>query len=189
MRTIIPKDAILVPERAVRVFKGQIFDTYQWQEKMFDGTVATFEMLKRPDTIEVLVVEDNKLLVQEQEQPFLGKFWSFAGGRHDHEETELEAARRELKEESGLECASWNLIHMTQPHRKIESFALTYVACRITVRGAQNLDPGEKIINHWMSLEELRVLAGKERFRGNALSLLADCIEADDILKIPTFAT
>src|SRR5690242_13066481 len=94
MRTTIPKDALLIPEHAARVFKGKIFDTYQWEETMFDGTRDIFEMLKRPDSVEVLVVHEGKLLVQKQEQPFLGQFYSFPGGGHDHEgEDELGAAK------------------------------------------------------------------------------------------------
>jgi len=36
--------------QAQRVFKGIIFDVYQWKQKMFDGSQGIFEMLKRPDT-------------------------------------------------------------------------------------------------------------------------------------------
>ncbi len=36
-----------IPPNAKRVFKGIIFDVYQWQQKMFDGSKETFEMLKR----------------------------------------------------------------------------------------------------------------------------------------------
>jgi len=44
MRNIIPKNARLVPEEAKLVFKGIIYDVYQWEQKMFDGTFSTFEM-------------------------------------------------------------------------------------------------------------------------------------------------
>ena len=35
-----------VPKQAKRVFKGVIFDVYQWEQEMFDGTKEIFEKLK-----------------------------------------------------------------------------------------------------------------------------------------------
>lgn len=33
MRTVIPRNAKLVPPEAKRVFKGIIYDVYHWQQK------------------------------------------------------------------------------------------------------------------------------------------------------------
>lgn len=50
-----------IPINARRVFKGIIFDVYQWEQKMFDGNFKTFEMLKRPNTVEIIAIRDNKI--------------------------------------------------------------------------------------------------------------------------------
>lgn len=61
------------------MFKGVIFDVYQWEQEMFDGTTQTFEKLKRPDTIMVIpVTEDGKIILTEQEQPGKKPFISAA---------------------------------------------------------------------------------------------------------------
>ncbi len=188
MRTILPKNAIMVPEHATCVFKGKIFDTYQWEEKMFDGSAATFEMLKRPDTVEMLVIHDGKLLVQKQEQPHLGNFFGFPGGRHDHaDETELEAAKRELLEETGRVCASWRLVRAVQSYSKIESFYFVFLATDVVSEGALSLDPGEKIENVWMTFAEVQECMRGENFRSGTHSLFEGVKEIDDLLKLPTY--
>ncbi|MEI7603954.1 MAG: hypothetical protein WCJ19_02970 [bacterium] len=47
-----------IPEDAVKVFSGVIFDVYQWQQLQFDGTYATFEKIKRNDVALVIPIMD-----------------------------------------------------------------------------------------------------------------------------------
>ena len=69
---------------------------------MFNGTFQTFEMLKRPGTAMVIpVLENGKIVLTKQTQPNRHAFFGFAGGRVDKDETPLQAAIRELKEETG----------------------------------------------------------------------------------------
>ena len=63
MRTIVPENINGIPADAKRVFEGVIFDVYQWQQKMFDGSTETFEVLKRPDSVEVIAIKDGKMVV------------------------------------------------------------------------------------------------------------------------------
>ena len=43
-----------IPKDARCVFKGVIFEVWQWEQKMFDGSMATFERIKRPDTVVII---------------------------------------------------------------------------------------------------------------------------------------
>lgn len=102
MRKIIPKDAVLIPDAANRVFKGVVYDVYQWEQELFDGSHATFEMLKRPDTASVLPVVDNKVVILNEEQSHRGFKITFPSGRVDPADTSmLETAQRETFEETG----------------------------------------------------------------------------------------
>ena len=66
----LPDNAILIPDNASCVFRGVLFDVYQWQQKMFDGSHGTFEMLRRPDTIAVVAIDDDgKIIACHEEQP------------------------------------------------------------------------------------------------------------------------
>lgn len=98
-----------IPPQAKRVFKGIIFDVYHWQQKMFDGSEETFEMLKRVNTIEVISIKDGKICISHQSQPTKKDFYSLFGGRAEEGEEPLTTAKRELLEESGMTSDSWEL--------------------------------------------------------------------------------
>ncbi len=54
-------------------------------------------MLKRPDTVKVIAIKDDKIVMLEQEQPSHPAFYDFPGGMHDDEdETELEATKKRI---------------------------------------------------------------------------------------------
>lgn len=186
MRTIIPKNTKLIPAHAKKVFKGQIFDVYQWQQEMFDGTKATFEMLKRPDTLKVIAVKDDKVVVLDEQQPGHDSFYDFPGGRHDYEnESELEAAKRELIEETGMRFANWKLAKIDQPHSKIDWLVYVFVASDFVDQQDPKLDSGEKIEVKLVNLKELKALMNSPKARYNANDILDKCDTVDDLLNLP----
>ena len=88
-----------LPKNAERVFKGVIFDIYQWEQEMFDGSTETFERILRPDLVCLIATVGDKIMVLDQEQPARPPFISLPGGRMDMEgETPLDTAKRELRE-------------------------------------------------------------------------------------------
>src|SRR3990167_5801555 len=124
-----PKSKQPIPENAKRVFKGVVFDVYQWEQKMFDCSKATFEKLKRPDTVVVFpVLPDGKIILTEQEQPGKAPFIGATGGRIDEGEEVLDAARRELLEESGYTDRGFFFLGAPQPVGKIDWAVFTFVA-------------------------------------------------------------
>ncbi len=158
MRTFIPKDAHVVPAQAKCVFKGVIYDVYQWPQKRFDGSEATFEMLKRPDTVKVMAIKGDKLVAVFEEQPDRPAMLTLPGGRHDVEsETELECAKRELHEETGMVFKTWKLISAVQKHHKIEQIVYIFLATNFERQDKSHVDPGEKIV-----LRELTFVEAKE---------------------------
>src|ERR1700761_2937477 len=70
----IPKGVKLHSEHSNKVFEGVRFDIYQWQQEMFDGSVATFEVAKRNDTIVVIpILDDERILAVRERQPHWDK--------------------------------------------------------------------------------------------------------------------
>lgn len=158
-KKIIPEHSILIPEKAKLVFKGVLFDTYQWQQDMYDGTTATFEMMKNFDYVQIVAVKDNKLVIINDEQPHRGMHTHFPGGRADHAgETWLEAAKREMREETGLSFKSWRLIAVYQPSSVVEQFAVWFLATDFEEEVPQQLDGGEKITVVLKPFEEVRAM-------------------------------
>lgn len=189
MRTIIPQNAKLVPKEAECVFKGQIFDVYQWQQKMFDGSFQTFEMLKRADTVKVIAIKDSKIVICEEQQPNTKVFFDVPSGRHDVEsESELEAAKRELLEETGMTFASWKLISIRQSNTKIDWFVYMFLATDFINQGAQMLDAGEKITVHLKSFSETIELANDPRNRYIPVEILKKAGSIDGLLNLPDFS-
>lgn len=161
MREFIPETARTIPEEAECKFRGGLFDVYQWPQELFDGSIATFEMLKRQDTVQIIAIKDNKIIVTYQTQPRQGWFYDYPGGRHDNpEENELDAAKRELREETGMSFREWRLIDVRQPFTKLDWLVYTFLALDFEGQGEQELDAGEMIKVEEMTFEELVKCSG-----------------------------
>lgn len=189
MRTILPAKHRLIPPQAKLVFKGQIFDVFQWEQELYDGTSATFEMLRRPDTLQVMAVRDHQLVVLKEEQPSMGPaFYGLPGGRHDvSTETEVEAAQRELREETGMVFKHWRLVGVTQPHAKIEWFVYHFVATGYESSGPVHLDAGEKIVVDLKDYDEVLALARGDQARNLPLEYLEQAGSIDGLADLPAY--
>ncbi len=187
MRTVVPENAQLLPDKAQKVFDGVIFDVYHWQQTMFDGSVETFEMLKRPDTVEVIAIKDDKLVVVHEQQPGTKEFYDIPAGRHDVEaETELQAAQRELAEETGLRFKSWKLVTVSAPVHKVDWLVYTFVATDFDEQIDQNMDNGEKIVVEYMTLDEFKSLGAKQRLRYYS-DIFKNANSIEELMQLPEF--
>ncbi len=155
MEIIRPPSKQPIPTHAKKVFSGVMFEFYQWEQELFDGTKAIFEKVKRPDTVVIFpVLPDGRILLTEQEQPGKGKFVGTTGGRVDEGEDILQAAQRELLEESGYQASDLILWDAYQPSAKIDWAIYTFVAKGLKKVADMNLDGGEKIVLKPVTFEE-----------------------------------
>lgn len=153
-----------LPSAAKKVFQGKIFSVYQWEQELYDGTTATFEMLKRPGTIQIIPTAEDQIFVSYEEQPTKPRSFSLLGGRQEPDEDPLVTAKRELLEEAGLESDDWELIKTYEYSGKIEWPMYLYIARNCKQTGEQKLDPGEKIEVKKVSFEEFLQIASSETF-------------------------
>ena len=132
---------------------------------MFDGSVDTFEKLKRPDTVVVFgVLPDGRILLTKQEQPGKIPFIGATGGRVDEGEDILVAAKRELLEESDYKADHFELWKSQQPISKIEWAVYIFIAKGLTHISDLNLDPGEKITLMPVTFDELIDYGSEDTF-------------------------
>ena len=76
-----PKSQAKIPEHAELVFDGIRAKVYQWNQEMYDGSVARFERIKFMDGAFVIpVLKNGKILLTKQEQPARKPFISLPGG-------------------------------------------------------------------------------------------------------------
>jgi len=160
-----------IPADAKLVFKGEIFDVYQWEQKMYDGSFATFEMLKRPNTILVIPTIQENIVISHQEQPSKPPFDSLLGGRGEEGEEPLTTAKRELLEESGLSSTEWELFKVYEPFSKMDWQIYIYIARNCTKVAEQKLDVGEKIQLEEVSFNHFMQTVTSEIFWGGEFSL------------------
>jgi ADP-ribose pyrophosphatase len=155
----------MLPTNAKLVFKGKLYDTYQWEQEMFDGSKVTFEMLKRPYNGCVIPVIGDSIMVLEQEQPGKAPFMSLPGGRCNPGEDPLSAAQRELLEETGHSSKNWTLWISTISEEKVDWQIHTFVARDCYLQQDPSLDNGEKIKTRLLTFEEFLLLSDNPSFR------------------------
>ncbi|MEK7084413.1 MAG: NUDIX domain-containing protein [Patescibacteria group bacterium] len=161
-----------IPPQAKKVFTGKIFDVYQWEQKLFDGSSETFEMLKRPNTLQVIATIGDTIVIAMDEQPGRPPRPTLLGGRQEPDETPLEGAKRELLEESGLASSDWEEFTCIQPVGKIEWNVYTFIARDCKKIQNPQLDPGEKIDLQYLSFDECIATILSESFWGREMETL-----------------
>lgn len=159
-----------IPPQAKKVFTGQIFDVYHWEQEMYDGSFKTFERLKRTGTVDVIAISGEKIFLAYQSQPTKPDYYGLFGGRVDKNEEYLHAAKRELLEESGMESNSWELYKTYHPVHKIDWEVSIFIAKNCTKVAPQKLDAGEKIEIIECTFDEFIEITMKDNFAQRELA-------------------
>lgn len=162
-----------IPDNAKCVFRGVLFDVYQWEQKMFDGSVATFEKVKRrEDTVTIIpVTTDKKFVTIYEEQPGSTPFVSVPAGRMYATEDPRDAAKRELLEETGYAPKKLVLWDSLQPSGHIDWAHYIFIAHDCKKIRPQHLDAGEKIKTRVVNFSQFIRTASRDDFRAKDVAL------------------
>lgn len=145
----------ILPNHAVKVFRGVIFDIYQWDQEQFDGKKKLFELGSRLDTVVIIPVVGDKFIINQEEQPNNYFRTGFPMGRLDFESEDIvEAALREYSEETGILPKKLFHVITEQPIAKILWNIHTFIAFDQKDKKDISLDGGEKIENKYISFDE-----------------------------------
>ena len=158
------------PSNARSVYKGKIFEVFEWEQELYDGTTDTFEALKRPDTIQIIPTMGDKILISREEQPYKPLSDTLLGGRAEEGEEPLITAKRELLEETGLESSDWELLKVFEIDGKIDWTIYLFVARNCKKVAEQNLDAGERIEVREVGFEEFLDTVTHEDFWGQTIA-------------------
>lgn len=170
-----------IPKQAKKVFSGEIFDIYQWPQKLYDGSVATYEIIKRQYASRIIATQNNKIVLGQEWKQGRGVKLGIFGGRIENGETPLKCAKRELLEEAGLESNDWELLYVDEVYPdKMDFLIYIYVARNCKKIAKQKLDPGEKIKTKIVSFDEYVKIALKgdsplvKKLKMNVLQMKAE---------------
>lgn len=162
-RRPLPPHTKLHSKDSKLVFEGVRFSTYQWEQKQFDGSIATYETVKRNDTVIIIPVIGDEIVLVKEIQPHWDEpgYTLVAGMVNADEELEV-AARRELEEETGLIFENFDLVHVDTIAPSVEWCAYTFVASGFKGEKEKQLDPGEKNETVKMTFEKLLEITRKK---------------------------
>lgn len=177
-----PKSSQPLPQHAKKVFEGVLFNVWQWEQKMFDGSVKTFEKASRQASVSIFpVTKDKKIILTVQEQPGIEKFVSLVGGVVDLGEDIIDCAHRELVEEIGAKTTNMDYWYSVQPVTKVEWPIYMFVARNCEIVSPTNLDSGEKISTKYVTWDEFLEIIRSEEFRDEEVALKLLRLESDPV--------
>jgi ADP-ribose pyrophosphatase len=129
------------------------------------GQRHTFSVLEGPDWVNVIALtsDDDVVLVRQFRHGTERVTLEVPGGCVDPGESPLQAARRELREETGYTAASWRLLGRVEPNPAIQTNAChVFLALEAQLAHDQEPDPAEVMAVERQPLGSMgaRILAG-----------------------------
>lgn len=160
-----------IPEHARKVFSGVLFDVYQWDQELFDGSRERFEAVRRVPSIQVLATDPSgQVILLEEEQPFIGRFIAVPGGRVERGDDPETTVRKELMEELGMEPRSIELWYEQRYGSILQWSTFSYIARGCVQVAEPRLEPGERITPYRVSFDALFVESERPDFRNKQLA-------------------
>jgi ADP-ribose pyrophosphatase len=162
-----PNDNQKFYEKTIRtesIFQGKIISLQVDHVELPNGQMATREIVRHPGAVCLLALLDDKMLVVEQYRKPLGKSQvEIPAGKLELGEDPMEAAGRELEEETGYRCDSLRHIcsYYTSPGFADE--LIHFYLAENLVKGEVNLDEDEFLECEAITMEQAQQLIVQQR--------------------------
>lgn len=148
--------------RTEEIFKGNIISLQVDHVRLPNGETATREIVKHPGAVGIMALQEGRMIVVEQYRKALGKNQvEIPAGKLDAGENPLEAARRELEEETGYRCGKLEHVcsFYTSPGFANEILHLYWA--EDLRKGEMKLDEDEFLDCYEITLDEAKTLIGE----------------------------
>lgn len=123
--------------------------------------IPDFFVIENPNWINVIAItEDGLFVMEEQYRHGLDIVeYELCAGMIEDKETPLDAAKRELKEETGFSGGEWELFMLSSPNpSSMNNINYTFLATGVTKQCDQELDKSETINVCLMTKDEVKTL-------------------------------
>lgn len=149
-----------------RIFSGVILNVMKDSVELPDGKIRGRELIRHVGAVCVVpVTDDGRIIVERQYRyPIDQVITEIPAGKLDSkQEDRLEAAKRELREETGITADEWTDMGIYYPAAAYSDEKITMFMARGLHSGERDLDPGEFINVYEVPVEELleEVMSGK----------------------------
>ncbi len=147
MKTISSKELIKTP--IFRVTMDRALDP--------DGFEIRRAIVQHGGSAVVMPVDEKRrvLLVRQYRLPARRYLWELPAGRIDEGETPLQAARRELREETGYRAGAWSKLAVFYPSPGFLGEKMTIYLARDLTAGDQQPMEDERIEMRWFTAAEI----------------------------------
>ena len=138
-----------------------------------DGFEIQRAIVRHPGSAVMMAVDERgrTLLVQQFRLPAQTKMWELPAGRLDPGESPLDAAKRELKEETGYSAKRWTELVSFFPSPGFLGEKMTVFVAEDLTAGEQNLMGDERIRFQWFTRARIRqMIKRKEIIDGKTLA-------------------
>lgn len=156
------------------IYKGKIIDVYKDTVLLPTGKTSTRELIRHCKASCILAFLDNgKVLMERQYRyPYDEVIYEFPAGKVDKGEDPIDAAKRELEEETGYLAQQIECIGLMYPSCAYTDEIIYLYVAHDLVKTKQHLDENESVEVLEMSLQEVFQLIQKNQLK-DAKSLCA----------------
>lgn len=161
-----------IPKNAIKVFSWILYDAYQWNQEQFDWTYKIFEWLKWKDAAQVLLIFDDwEVWIWYEEQPWRPPFFGLLGWVIEAWEQPITAIKRELLEETWLECTEYIPFRVFSPMKSIVRSFHCFLWRWVRESAIPSPEAWEAVEVIKISLEELMEIMSWDYFRTKDFAL------------------
>ena len=170
------ENALVAVSGSDLVFAGKVWDVRR-DEFGYNGSAIVREYVDHPGAVAILALDDQDrvLLIKQYRHPVRMREWELPAGLLDVEgEDPLEAARRELAEETDVAATEWNVLaeFYTSPGGSTEAIRIYLARGLSTLDDAfDRTDEEADIAARWVPLDECVDAVLARRVQNPSLSL------------------